>query len=34
VEEIADLAYHVLVLMVAKGIKPEDVAAELAKRKK
>lgn len=34
VEEIADLAYHVLVLMVAKGIKPEDVAAELEKRKK
>ena len=34
VEEIADLAYHVLVLMVAKGVTPDDVAAELAKRKK
>jgi phosphoribosyl-ATP pyrophosphohydrolase len=34
VEELADLAYHVLVLMVAKGVTPEDVAAELAKRKK
>jgi phosphoribosyl-ATP pyrophosphohydrolase len=34
VEEIADLTYHVLVLMVAKGISPDDVVAELAKRKK
>lgn len=33
-EEIADLTYHVLVLMVAKGISPDDVVAELAKRKK
>ncbi len=34
VEEIADLTYHVLVLMVAKGVSPDDVVAELAKRKK
>ena len=34
VEEIADLAYHVLVLMVAKGVTPKEVAAELLKRKK
>ena len=34
VEEIADLTYHVLVLMVAKGITPEDVAMELEKRHK
>jgi phosphoribosyl-ATP pyrophosphohydrolase len=32
VEEIADLAYHVLVLMAAKGITPADVAGELEKR--
>ena len=34
VEEIADLAYHVLVLMVAKGVTPQDVARELEKRRK
>jgi phosphoribosyl-ATP pyrophosphohydrolase len=34
VEEIADLAYHVLVLMAAKGVTPEDVTMELEKRKK
>ncbi len=34
VEEIADLAYHVLVLMVAKGLSPQDVAAELEKRRR
>lgn len=34
VEEIADLAYHVLVLMVAKGVSPQDVAAELEKRRR
>jgi phosphoribosyl-ATP pyrophosphohydrolase len=32
VEEISDLAYHVLVLMAAKGLKPEDILAELEKR--
>jgi len=30
--EIADLAYHTLVLMAHMGITPADVAAELAKR--
>jgi phosphoribosyl-ATP pyrophosphohydrolase len=34
VEEIADLTYHVLVLMAAKGISPKDVAGELEKRHK
>jgi len=34
VEEIADLAYHVLVLMAAKDISLQDVAAELEKRRK
>lgn len=34
VEEIADLTYHVLVLMAAKGISPQDVADELARRHK
>lgn len=34
VEEIADLTYHVLVLMAAKGITPEEVAGELEKRHK
>jgi len=30
--EISDLAYHVLVLMVAAGISIEDVTRELEKR--
>ncbi len=30
--EIADLAYHVLVLMVESGISPEDVKRELSSR--
>jgi len=34
VEEIADLTYHVLVLMAARGIDPQDVAKELEKRRK
>ena len=34
IEEIADLTYHVLVLMAAKGIDPQDVAKELEKRRK
>ena len=34
IEEIADLAYHVLVLMAAKGITPAEVAGELEKRHK
>jgi phosphoribosyl-ATP pyrophosphohydrolase len=34
IEEIADLTYHILVLMAAKGITPTDVAGELEKRHK
>ncbi len=34
VEEIADLTYHVLVLMAAKGLTPEDVLDELTRRHK
>ena len=34
VEEIADLTYHTLVLMVAKGLTPQDVADELTRRHK
>lgn len=34
VEEISDLAYHVLVLMAFKGVTPEDVEEELDKRHK
>ena len=30
--EIADLAYHVMVMMVEQGIQMKDVTAELAKR--
>lgn len=33
-EEIADLTYHVLVLMAAKGLMPDDVMTELQKRHK
>jgi phosphoribosyl-ATP pyrophosphohydrolase len=32
VEEVADLAYHVLVLLAFRGISPEAVRAELARR--
>lgn len=32
VEEIADLTYHVLVLLASRGLAPADVAAELARR--
>ena len=34
VEELADLAYHVLVLMAARGVSPQDVAQELEKRRR
>lgn len=33
VGEIADLAYHVLVIMVARGIHPDDIDRELEKRR-
>ena len=32
VGEIADLYYHLLVMMYVKGVTPEDVSAELDKR--
>jgi phosphoribosyl-ATP pyrophosphohydrolase/phosphoribosyl-AMP cyclohydrolase len=34
VEEVADLAYHVLVLLAACGIPPASITAELARRHK
>lgn len=34
VYEIADLFYHVLVLMAERGLKPEDIYEELKKRRK
>lgn len=34
VEEVADLTYHVLVLLAVKDISPADIAAELEKRRK
>jgi phosphoribosyl-ATP pyrophosphohydrolase len=34
VEELADLAYHALVLMAAKGVTPQEVAVELEKRRR
>jgi phosphoribosyl-ATP pyrophosphohydrolase len=32
VEEVADLTYHLLVLLAARGIEPEAVRAELERR--
>jgi len=34
VEEIADLTYHVLVLLAFRGLSPQDIRAELARRHK
>jgi len=34
VEETADLAYHVLVLLAARGVSPAEVEAELEKRRR
>ena len=34
VEEVADLTYHILVLLSARGLTPTDVLAELGKRHK
>jgi phosphoribosyl-ATP pyrophosphohydrolase len=34
VEEIADLTYHILVLLAERGLSPADVEAELVKRRK
>jgi len=34
IEEVADLTYHVLVLLAARGLSPADIAAELERRHK
>ena len=34
IEEVADLTYHTLVLLSARGLTPADVVAELKKRHK
>ena len=34
IEEVADLTYHTLVLLAARGLSPADVIAELEKRHK
>ncbi|MDD2923476.1 MAG: phosphoribosyl-ATP diphosphatase [Anaerolineales bacterium] len=34
IEEVADLTYHTLVLLAARGIAPEQIFAELEKRHK
>ncbi len=34
IEEIADLTYHTLVLLSARGLKPKDILTELEKRHK
>ena len=34
IEEVADLTYHTLVLLSARGLTPADVFAELEKRHK
>jgi phosphoribosyl-ATP pyrophosphohydrolase len=33
VEEVSDLAYHLLVLLAYRRIDPEDIRAELARRR-
>lgn len=34
IEEVADLTYHTLVLLAARGLTPQQVLAELEKRHK
>lgn len=34
IEEVADLTYHTLVLLAARGLTPADILAELEKRHK
>ena len=34
IEEVADLTYHTLVLLAARGLKIEDIRTELEKRHK
>jgi len=33
-EEVADLTYHLLVLLASRGLTPADISAELEKRKR
>ena len=34
IEEVADLAYHVLVLLASRGLSPDDIRSELSRRHK
>jgi phosphoribosyl-ATP pyrophosphohydrolase len=34
IEEVADLTYHLLVLLASRGLSPEDIRTELSKRHK
>jgi phosphoribosyl-ATP pyrophosphohydrolase len=34
VSEVADLAYHVLVLLASRGLTPQDILDELEKRRR
>ena len=34
IEEVADLTYHVLVLLAARGLSPADIGEELERRHK
>ena len=34
IEEVADLTYHTMVLLAARGLKPQDIVLELEKRHK
>jgi phosphoribosyl-ATP pyrophosphohydrolase len=34
IEEVADLTFHTLVLLAARGLTPADIVAELEKRHK
>lgn len=34
IEEVADLTFHTLVLLAARGLSPADIVAELEKRHK
>jgi phosphoribosyl-ATP pyrophosphohydrolase len=34
IEEVADLTYHVLVLLAKRGLSPADIAVELERRHK
>lgn len=34
IEEVADLTYHLLVLLASRGLTPSDIETELQKRRK